>query len=349
VRCYAILRTDLPALSADDARAGRSIYGYSPSQIASAYKLPTYSGGKGQTVAIVDAYDDPSAEADLAVYRAQYSLPACTSANGCFRKVNQNGSAGSYPAKNASWAQEESLDVDMVSATCPNCKIVLVEANSVYTSQLDIAANTAVRLGADVVTNSYGGSENGPFDAAYDHPGHIIIASAGDQSYGAQQPCSFASVVCAGGTSLRPASNARGWEETAWRGSGSGCSAYVAKPSWQHDMLCKKRSEADVSADGDPNTGVAVYDSIPYQGYKGWLVFGGTSVSSPLLAGVFALARNSHSVNAAAGIWAHGHTAAFNDVVKGSNGSCAIFYLCHAGKGYDGPTGWGTPHGIAGF
>jgi hypothetical protein len=114
-------------------------------------------------------------------------------------------------------------------------------------------------------------------------------------------------------------------------------------------MLCKKRSEADVSADGDPNTGVAVYDSIPYQGYKGWLVFGGTSVSSPLLAGVFALARNSHSVNAAAGIWAHGHTAAFNDVVKGSNGSCAIFYLCHAGKGYDGPTGWGTPHGIAGF
>jgi subtilase family serine protease len=349
MRCYALLRTDVAAHMGVIKNATPA--GYGPADLQSAYNLPSSTNGSGQTIGIVDAYNDPNAAADLAVYRSQYGLPACTIANGCFKVVSQTGSTSRLPKNNGGWAQEESLDLDMASAICPNCHIVLVEANSPTNSNLATAENQAITQGANIVSNSYGGGETGSSNSAYNHPGHIITASAGDSGYGAQQPCSYSTVVCIGGTSLTRANNGRGWSETAWSGTGSGCSALVSKPSWQTDSGCTKRSESDTSADADPNTGVAVYDSFAYQGYKGWLVFGGTSVSSPLLAGVYALAGNASSVNYAQSIWTAGGTSALNDVTSGSNGTCPsqYRYICVAGAGYDGPTGWGTPNGVSAY
>lgn len=355
VRCFALYRTDVGV----DTSGGRTAFGkpaggnavpsgYGPADIQSAYALPSSTAGSGQTVGIVDAYDDPNAANDLNVYRAQYGLPACTTSNGCFRKVNQSGGT-KLPRSNGGWAQEISLDLDMVSASCPNCHILLVEASSATNSNLQTAENTAVALGANTVSNSYGGSESAATNSAYDHPGHVITASAGDSGTGASQPCSYATVVCVGGTSLNRASNTRGWSETVWNGTGSGCSAKVAKPSWQTDTGCTMRSEADTSAVADPNTGVAVYDSFSYQGHSGWMVFGGTSASSPIIASVYALAGNASSMNYAQSIWQNGGGASLNDVTSGSNGTCSISYICNAGPGYDGPTGWGTPNGVGAF
>lgn len=349
MRCDAEFRTDVAPPGRENTEAVSAPPGYGPSAIQSAYKLPASTGGRGQTVAIVDAYDDPNAAKDLAVYRSRFALAACTTATGCFRKVGQTGSATALPAANAGWAQEISLDLDMVSATCPNCHILLVEAASASSTNLAAAVNEAVHLGATEVSNSYGGAEYVASYSAYSHPGVIITASSGDSGYGAHQPCSYSTVVCVGGTTLKRSAAARGWSETAWSGSGSGCSAYVAKPSWQTDRLCHKRSEADVSAVADPNTGVAVYDSVSANGFSGWLVFGGTSASSPIVASVYALAGNARSLVAAQSVWKHLDTTALNDVVSGSNGTCSIAYICHAGKGYDGPTGAGTPNGTAAF
>lgn len=346
VRCYAEFRTDIGNTGNVRVMSSNPA-GYGPAQLQSAYALPSSTAGSGQTVAIVDAYDDPTAESDLGVYRSQYGLPPCTTANGCFRKVNQNGGT-TPPAKNASWGQEISLDLDMVSATCPNCHILLVEASSATNANLGTAVNTAVSLGANTVSNSYGGGETAASDPNYSHSGVIITASAGDSGTGASQPCSYSTVVCVGGTSLTTASNARGWSETAWSSSGSGCSGLVAKPSWQTDSGCTMRSESDVSAVADPNTGVAVYDSTAYHGSVGWLVFGGTSASSPIIASVYALAGNAKTIASnASGIWAN-HSS-LNDVTSGSNGTCSISYICNAGVGYDGPTGWGTPNGVSNF
>ncbi len=349
MRCDAEFRTDLAPPGRESAEAISAPPGYGPSSIQSAYKLPSSTGGHGQTVAIVDAYDDPNAAKDLAVYRTRFALPACTIANGCFRKVGQTGSATALPAANPGWAQEISLDLDMVSATCPNCHILLVEASTAASTNLAAAVNEAVKLGATEVSNSYDGSEYVSANASYSHAGVIITASSGDSGYGAHQPCSYATVVCVGGTTLRRSSTTRGWSETAWSGSGSGCSAYVTKPAWQTDLTCHKRSEADIAAVADPNTGVAVYDSIPVNGYSGWLVFGGTSTSSPIVASVYALAGNAKTLIAAQSLWKHLGTASLNDVVSGSNGTCTITYICHSGKGYDGPTGVGTPNGITAF
>jgi subtilase family serine protease len=353
VVCFSLQRTDVGDAAAyyfpgSRATLAAGVAGYGPSDLQSAYKLT--GGGAGQTVAIVDAYDDPNAEADLGVYRAHYGLPACTTANGCFRKLNQNGVHGSYPQANSGWGQEISLDLDMVSAICPNCHIILVEASSATFSALGTSVNTAVSAGANTVSNSYGGGESGASNPDYNHPGHVITASAGDSGTGAEQPASYATVVAVGGTSLTHASNARGWSETAWRDTGSGCSSYVVKPAWQTDKGCKMRSEADVSAIADPNTGVAVYDSFGGRGQTGWLVFGGTSVSSPIIASVYALAGNASSQNAAQGIWNDKGTHLF-DVTSGNNGRCssAYTYICTAGVGYDGPTGWGTPNGTTAF
>lgn len=348
VQCFAVFRLDVGA-SGDVAAMAATPAGYGPSQIQSAYKLPSTTAGSHQTVGIVDAYDNPNAEKDLAVYRAQFGLPPCTTANGCFKKVNQRGTT-SYPTVNGGWAQEISLDLDMVSATCPQCHILLVEASGANNANLASAENEAIALGADVVSNSYGGSEVAATNSAYNHPGHIITASAGDSGTGAAQPCSYATVVCVGGTSLWPATNARGWSEAAWTSSGSGCSAFVAKPSWQTDTGCSKRSETDVSAVADPETGVAVYDSYAYDGHSGWMVFGGTSASSPIVASVYALAGNEASLgNGASSIWSH--ASSLFGVTSGTNGSCApsYSYICNARPGYDGPTGWGTPDGITAF
>ena len=321
--------------------------GYHPADLQSAYELPSSSAGAGQTIAIVDAFDDPNAESDLGVYRSTFGLSACTTGNGCFDKVNQNGGK-TYPSPDPGWSEEISLDLDMVSAVCPNCHILLVEANDNSFANLGAAVNEAATLGANAISNSYSGGEfsgeTSIQSSYYTHPGVAITASSGDGGYGVGIPAGFNTVTAIGGTSLSKANNNRGWHETAWSGAGSGCSAYISKPSWQHDKGCSRRTVADASAVADPATGVSVYDT--YQ-QSGWLVFGGTSVSSPMIAAVFGLAGNSSSINTG---YLYSHvTGNFHDVKTGSNGSCGGSYLCTAKKGYDGPTGLGTPKGVGGF
>ena len=329
--------------------------GYGPADLRSAYKLtePTLAPGTGPVIAIIDAYDDPTAEADLGVYRAQYGLGACTTTNGCLKKVNQTGGT-KYPRTNSGWSQETSLDLDMASAICPNCKILLVEASSASFANLGAAVNyAALQPGVAAISNSYGGSDasDSSYGSYYNHPGIAVTVSSGDNGYGVEYPASSTYVTAVGGTHLVQDGSTRGWAETVWSGAGSGCSAYNAKPIWQKDAGCSKRTVADVSAVADPNTGVAVYDSTPNQGTSGWLVFGGTSVASPIIAGVYALAGNTGTgtANSIPAYHAYSNTSSLFDVTSGSNGSCGGTYLCTAGSGYDGPTGLGTPNGIGAF
>jgi len=344
-RCHSWVRVDPSGRPVTNATPR----GYGPADLQSAYNLPSTTGStwswNGKTIAIVDAYDAPTAEQDLATYRSYFKLPPCSTANGCFRKVNQTGGT-TPPAANASWAQEISLDLDMASAICPSCKIVLVEASSNSLVNLYTAVDQAANMGATVISNSYGGPEySGETndEIHYNHSGIAITVSSGDNGYGVEFPASSRFVTAVGGTSLQKASNSRGWTETVWTGAGSGCSAYITKPTWQSDA-CARRTVADVSAIADPNTGVAVYDSYAYRGASGWLVFGGTSVAAPVIAGVYALggagsatAQTLYTSNA------------FFDVTSGSNGSCGGSYLCTGVIGYDGPTGLGTPNGVSAF
>jgi subtilase family serine protease len=324
--------------------------GLGPSDLQSAYALPSATAGAGKTVAIVDAYDDPSAEADLAVYRSYYGLSACTTANGCFRKVNQNGGT-TYPAANGGWAEEISLDLDMASAICPNCNILLVEATSATFANLGAAVNRAATLGATSISNSYGGSDarDSTYGTYYNHPGIAVTVSSGDAGYGVEYPASSHYVTAVGGTTLtRATGTTRGWTETAWSGAGSGCSAYntALTGASTFGTGCSRRAVADVSAVADPNTGVSVYDSYAYQGYVGWLTFGGTSVSSPIIASVYALAGNTASID---NNYPYTHSTSLFDVTSGSNGSCSTSQLCTARAGWDGPTGLGTPNGVGAF
>jgi len=317
--------------------------GYGPTDLKSAYKITTNGSA---TIAIVDASGYTNAESDLAVYRAQYGLGACTTANGCFKKVNQNGVQGSYPRDDTGWSQESALDLDMASAMCPGCKLILVEANSATLANLAAAVRTAASLGATVISNSYGGSESGSssYESAYNQPGRAVTVSTGDSGYGTQFPASSPHVIAVGGTHLVRSSTTRGWTETAWSSGGSGCSTTYAKPSFQTDAVCTKRMEADVSAVGDPNTGVAVYGPVNRRG-SGWMVFGGTSVSAPLIGGIYGV--TGHGPGDAHTIYAN--KASLNDVTSGTNGSCGGTYFCTAGSGYDGPTGLGTPNGTGAF
>ena len=319
--------------------------GLNPTQLRSAYKH-TATGSQSTTIAIVDAYGYTNAEADLAVYRSYFKLPTCSSANGCFAKYNEKGVKSGYPSVNVGWDQETALDLDMASAMCPNCKIILVEATSASFSDLAAAVNTAARLGAHVISNSYGGGESGSqsYEAAYNHAGVAVLASSGDSGYGVQFPAASPHVIAVGGTTLTQSATTRGWTETAWADGGSGCSKLYAKPAWQTDPLCTMRMEADVSAVADPNTGVAVYAPIS-SSRSAWQVFGGTSVSSPLIGGIYG--ANGGAVTYGSNPYAN-KTALF-DVVSGSNGSCAGTYFCKAGAGYDGPTGLGTPNGASAF
>jgi subtilase family serine protease len=351
--CNALLRTS--KVHKDSGTSTTS--GYIPSQLQAAYGLAGASAadGSSQTIGIVDAYNDPTAAADLAVYRSAYGLSACTVASGCLKIVSQTGSTTSLPSTDGGWAEEESLDLDMASAICPNCKIVLVEASSASYAALGTAENEAVTLGAKVVSNSWGGSESSSetsYDTSYfNHSGVVITASSGDGGYGVEWPASSKYVVGVGGTSLSTSTSAgRGWTETAWSGAGSGCSKYETKITGQSSVTtgCSKRAVADVSAVADPNTGVAVYDSTSYQGYVGWLQFGGTSVASPLVASIYALAGNESSVTNNS-LYGYAGTAYLNDVTSGSNGSCSVSELCTATTGWDGPTGLGTPEGITAF
>ncbi len=321
--------------------------GYGPAQFRSAYGL-TASGSSSTTIAIVDAYDDPNIESDLGVYSSQFGLTACTTANGCFKKVNQTGGT-SYPSRNAGWSLEIALDVEIAHGICPSCKILLVEATSNSFTNLLAAEDYAVAH-ANVVSNSWGGGEfsgETSYDTHFNHLGKPITVSSGDSGYGVEYPAASQYVTAVGGTTLRLTTSNTRSTETVWGGAGSGCSALEPKPTWQKDTGCIRRTVADVSADADPNTGAAVYDSVRYQGRAGWFQVGGTSLASPLIAAVYALAGNGASTND--GSYPYSHLSGLFDVKSGSNGSCGGSYLCTGVTGYDGPTGLGTPSGTAAF
>ncbi|MFN2449443.1 MAG: peptidase S8 [Candidatus Baltobacteraceae bacterium] len=320
--CTIAINLNVPALA--DATAPASfIAGLHPADILSAYRL---SGASGTgTVAIVDAYDDPAAEADLAVYRTAFGLTQCTSTTGCFTKIGQRGSSSPVPAPNAGWSEEISLDLDMVSAVCPNCRILLVETDSPSFDDLGAGVDTAVAHGARFVSNSYYGPEwsgETAYDAHYHHAGVAITVSSGDQRspfYPAASPY----VTAVGGTSLSRSAGA--WTESAWAYDGAGCSKYESKPSWQNATGCKTRAAVDVAAVADPQTGVSMYDSAA----GGWYVVGGTSVGAPVLAAAYALSGTPQGP-----AYSYAHRSPFNDI---------------APAGYDLPTGLGSPDGVAGL
>jgi subtilase family serine protease len=342
-RCHSHVITD--ARGIPNASAGPS--GYGPTQFRTGYNL-TATGSSSTTIGIVDAYDDPNIESDLGVYSTQFGLPACTTANGCFKKVNQTGGT-SYPAKDAGWALEISLDVEIAHAICPSCHILLVEATTNSFANLLTAEDYAVGH-ATIVSNSWGGGESSSEtsnDSHFNHLGVPITFSSGDGGYGVEYPAASQYVTAVGGTTLNLNSNNSYKSESVWSGAGSGCSAYEPKPSWQQDTGCVRRTVADVAADADPNTGAAVYDTVRYQGRSGWFKVGGTSLASPLIAAVYALAGNASST--VDGSYPYAHTSALHDVASGSNGSCGGSYLCTGKGGYDGPTGNGTPNGTTAF
>jgi hypothetical protein len=355
--CDAIVRTapdGTPLAAADPATPS----GYGPADLAAAYALPR-TGGADQTVAVVDAAGDPNIVADLAAYREQYRLPPCGTDTGCLQVVDQDGTGPPPSGGNQGWGIETALDLDMVSAACPQCHLLLVVANTPSFDDLATAETTAAGMGADAISNSYGAYEQfgvGNYAAAYNHPGVAVVASSGDDRFGlggtlggTQFPASLPWATAVGGTRLVPDSGSvRGWSETAWADGGSGCSAYFDKPSWQPGANCHMRTVADVSAVADPDTGVAVYDTALTPN-GGWLVVGGTSVAAPLIAGMYGLA--GHAGTAWTPQHLYTHSGQLNDITSGTNGDCGSprNYLCNARKGYDGPTGLGTPHGIGAF
>lgn len=330
--------------------SGPPASGLTPAQLRNAYNLNGTSSG-GRTVAIVDAYGYPNLERDLGVYRSQFGIPACTRANGCLRVINQTGGS-TLPSFNVGWAGETALDVDAVSATCPDCKILVVEANSASVANLGTAANTAAQqAGVVAISNSYGAGDlnDASYGAYYRHPGIAVTASTGDNGYkGASFPASSAYVTAVGGTSLATASNARGWNETAWSGAGSGCSAYNAAlaAAAPFNTGCAKRASSDVSAAANPGAGgLAIYWPTSSRS-SSWAQVGGTSESSPIIASVYALSGNTAGT---ANAIPYANPSALWDITSGSTGSCPTTQWCNAGTGWDGPTGLGTPNGVGAF
>jgi N-acetylneuraminic acid mutarotase len=349
--CFALKRTDVKEQKALAPNATPA--GYGPSDIQSAYDLPAATASP--TVAVVDAFDDPKAESDLGVYRAQYGLPACTTANGCFTKVAQDGSTN-YPSPSPAvddWTSESSLDLDAVSAACPACHILFVEADSDNGDSLPTAVETARTMGAKFISMSWGGQEDGTENSSdeqvFDHPGVVYAASSGDDGYSAGPiyPSTSKYVVSVGGTSLeRSSGSTRGWAESAWGGAGSGCSQDVTKPTWQSDnTACTTRADTDISAVADPETGLAIYNSYTD---SGWDVYGGTSLSAPLITSMYALAGTPVPGTSPVAYPYDDPSRAsdLSDVTSGSNGACSPSQLCQSGPGWDGPTGLGTPHGV---
>jgi subtilase family serine protease len=319
----------------------------SPAQVRAAYGLNGTSGA-GRTVAIVDAYGYPNLERDLTIYRNYYGMPACTTANHCLTIIDQNGGT-SLPRTDVGWSQEQALDVDAVSATCPDCKILVVQAKSSSFANLGTAVNTAARTpGVVAISNSYGGGDapDTTYGKYYNHPGIAVTASTGDNGYqGGSYPASSSYVTAVGGTTLQMNGTTR-VGETVWSGAGSGCSTYntaVAGAS-TFGTGCAKRAMADVSAAADPNTGgLSVYAPTSTRSST-WSQYGGTSESSPIIASVYALAGGGYSNTTP-----YSHPGSLNDVVSGSNGPCPTSQWCNARAGWDGPTGLGTPNGTGAF
>ncbi len=350
--------------------------GFDPKDLQSAYSIPT-SLGAPQTVAVIDAFGYPDAESDLASYRERYDLPACTKANGCLKKVNGAGTEGSYPATEEGWDEEAALDVDMVSAACSQCHILMVEAANESVEALAQADAVAARLGANEVSNSWGEAESecgkacAAHEADFEHAGVLTTAAAGDEGYedlyansekeplSPEFPADLPGVVAVGGTALfKDSAVSRGWRETVWNepeyelegaegiGTGSGCSAFlkIAKPSWQSDAGCAYRTDDDVAAVAATETPL----SVRIDGR--WELFGGTSASTPLIAAIEAHA--SAYVRSLGPRAFYEDPSSLYDVLEGFNylpgpSPCAPEeYLCNAQVGYDAPTGLGSPDGV---
>ena len=339
--------------------------GYDPAQLQNAYRLPSATSGSGTLVAVVAPYTDPTALSDLCEYRAQYGLPACPAApysnpaNGCFTEVTELGSS---PPENATWGLQTSAQLDMISATCPNCRILLVNTLSPSVADIGLGVKTAVSMGADVVTVGVAtgetSSDTSDDSEYFDHPGVVITAAAGDDGYGVSYPAASPDVISVGGTTLTPSggtcpASARGWCESVWNdfsapsggATGSGCSAYEPKPSWQADTGCALRTDNDLSADADPDTGVAVYDSSGENGWQPGTGIGGTAVAAAIVAGAYALDGPSTG-SPASFPYSHATAGSLNDLTSGNDlapgATCSPAYWCTAGPGYDGPTGLGS-------
>ncbi len=294
--------------------------GWTAGQLEKAYDLPSSSKGEGQTVAVVDAYDNPRVAKDLAVYRAAMGLPRVT-----FKKYNQLGEQSNYPSGSPTWGVEIALDVEMVSASCPKCRIYLIEADSNEWRDLGAAEAEAVKLGATIVSNSYTSSHGDCLD--FDTKGVTYLASSGDNGYGVFYPAACRAVVAVGGTQLSKSGGKRGFSERLWSYSNGGCSTQP-KPPWQRDSNCKHRVANDVAAVAE---GVAEYDTYPE---GGWFVVQGTSISSPLLAGVFGLAGNSTHEDGGRTFWFPAHHKYLYQLTK---------------PRYSRQGGWGSPEGIGAF
>ena len=342
--------TDVPPLEASTTTPA----GLSPANLQEAYDLQGATSGSGQTVAVVTAFNDPSAASDLAAYRSQFGLQPCTVADGCFHQVSQTGSTTSLPGTSADWDVPVSESIDAISAICPNCHITVVEANSTSMTDLGAAEDEAVSLAAKFITNDWSALESAgeaSDDTYFNHPGVAITAPAGDSGYGATYPAASPYVTAVGGTVLTADSAAaRGYDESAWSDSGSGCSAYEPKPAWQTDTGCTGRTLNDLSAVA---TNVAYYDT-PTEG--GWGTAAGTAVSSAIIAAAYAMAGTpGPSDNPAEYPYEHPGGAyatpgnaypyadGLNNITSGSTGTCAVSYLCTAGAGYSGPAGLGSP------
>ncbi len=331
-----------------------ALAGWAPSDLQAAYNLPSSSKGAGQIVAIVDAYDNPNVASDLATYRSYFGLPPAN-----FTKYNEAGQQSHYPKSckgqpGNSWCVESDLDVEMVSAACPNCTIYLVEADNYDygVGTMATAEREAVKLGAHIVSNSWACSNCWPekeFEKAFETPGVVYLAASGDFNSSSAEPARFANVVSVGGTYL--AKKGTRYTEIVWPWTGGGsCATGITKPSWQHDPGCKFRTQNDVAAVA---VDVAAYDSYDY---GGWITAAGTSVATPLIASVYALAGNASSQHAGEGLWTltrQQRKKYLHAIREGANGSCSGSYICTAGTGqyftYSGPTGWGTPNGIGAF
>jgi hypothetical protein len=330
---------ELDRRAAGAGRRATTPAGWGAADLEAAYGIDP-NATQPTTIAVIDAFGYPHAEADLNVYRKQYGLPPCTTANGCFEKLNQRGRQGGYPTPDAGWGIETAMDLQMVSAACPSCHVILVEADNDGRA-LDRAEQTAVDAGATVTSHSYGIEESRGVhrDAKlYRHPGVTVVASTGDSGYGAPNfPASARKVVAVGGTVLSRSDDARGWKETAWSDASSGCSTFFGKPVGQPDSDCPGRSVADISAVARH---LAIYDTSLPDGQRGWLTASGTSASAPFVAGMIA-ASGARAVRPA-NLYAL-DPSDLHDILTGSNGRCHGSLLCTAGPGWDGPTGLGTP------
>ncbi len=332
--------------------------GFGPAQFLGAYNLSGTTSAN-TTIAIVDAYNNPNIFSDLNTYSSTFNIPqmkSCpvssgTVASPCFQKTDQRGGTA-YPRTDSGWALEIALDVQTAHAICQNCNILLVEADSNSYTNLMTAVDRARTMDAAVISNSYGSSEfsgQTSYDSHFNYPGTVFTFSSGDNGFGATYPASSRYVTAVGGTTLN-LSGTSYVSESAWSGSGSGCSSYEGKPSFQTDSGCSKRTVADVSADADPNTGAAVYDTVKYLGKSGWFKVGGTSLASPIIAATYALASGVSSGTQANSVpYSLGNSTNLHDVLTGSNGSCGGSYLCTGMVGYDGPTGLGSPNGNSAF